>query len=32
VSPNRPRSVRGNVGPTILAQLRETIAVILDVL
>jgi mRNA interferase MazF len=30
VSPTRVRSVRGNVGPTVLAQLRETIAVILD--
>jgi mRNA interferase MazF len=30
VSPGRVRSVRGNVGSTVLAQLRETIAVILD--
>lgn len=30
VSPNRVQSVRGNVGATHLAQLRETIAVILD--
>jgi mRNA interferase MazF len=30
VSVSRVRSVRGNVGATVLAQLRETIAVILD--
>lgn len=30
VSPTRVQSVRGNVGATLLAQLRETIAVILD--
>ncbi|MDQ3385259.1 MAG: type II toxin-antitoxin system PemK/MazF family toxin [Actinomycetota bacterium] len=30
VSPARVRAVRGGVGPTLLAQLRETIAVILD--
>lgn len=30
VSPTRIQSVRGNVGPSVLAQLRETIAVILD--
>ncbi|MFA5884432.1 MAG: type II toxin-antitoxin system PemK/MazF family toxin [Acidimicrobiia bacterium] len=30
VSPHRILSVRGNVGATVLAQLRETIAVILD--
>lgn len=30
VSPRRIRTVRGNVGPTALAQLRETIAMILD--
>jgi mRNA interferase MazF len=30
VSVARVRSVRGNVGATVLAQLRETIAVILD--
>ena len=30
VSPGRVAAIRGNVGPTVLAQLRETIAVILD--
>lgn len=30
VSPHRILGVRGNVGATVLAQLRETIAVILD--
>ena len=30
VSVSRVRSVRGNVGATVLAQVRETIAVILD--
>ena len=30
VSPHRIRSVRGNIGGAALAQLRETIAVILD--
>jgi mRNA interferase MazF len=30
VSPNRIAAVRGNVGAALLAQLRETIAVILD--
>lgn len=30
VSPTRIGSVRGNVGATVLAQVRETIAVILD--
>jgi mRNA interferase MazF len=30
VSPHRVISVRGNVGATVLAQLRETIAAILD--
>lgn len=30
VSPGRVRTVRGNVGAAMLAQLRETIAVILD--
>ncbi len=30
VSPARVHAVRGNVGATVLAQLRETIAVILD--
>lgn len=30
VSPNRVRSARGNVGAVPLAQIRETIAVILD--
>lgn len=30
ISPHRVISVRGNVGPTVMAQLRETIAVILD--
>jgi len=30
VSPHRILSVRGNVGAAVLAQLRETIAVILD--
>jgi len=30
-SPNRIVGTRGNVGPVVLAQLRETIAVILDV-
>jgi len=29
-SPDRVMSVRGNVGVTVLAQLRETIAVMLD--
>lgn len=31
VSPRRILAVRGNVGSAVLAQLRETIAVILDV-
>ena len=30
VSPRRVTAIRGNVGPTVLTQLRETIAVILD--
>jgi mRNA interferase MazF len=30
VSPNRMVSTRGNVGPALLARLRDTIAVILD--
>lgn len=30
VSPRRTVIVRGNVGPTVLAQLRETVAVMLD--
>ena len=30
VSPSRVRAVRGNVGVAVLTQLRETIAVILD--
>jgi mRNA interferase MazF len=30
ISPRRILSVRGNVGPVLLGQLRETIAVILD--
>lgn len=30
VSTNRIRTVRGNVGHSVLAQLRETLAVILD--
>jgi mRNA interferase MazF len=30
VSPSRLRAVRGNVGTTVLTQVRETIAVILD--
>jgi len=30
VSPGRVIDVRGNVGATVVAQLRETIAVILD--
>jgi len=30
VSPNRIAGVRGNVGAAILAQVRETVAVILD--
>jgi mRNA interferase MazF len=30
VSADRVAEVRGNVGPTVLAQIRETIAVILD--
>lgn len=30
VSPNRISRVRGSVGPAVLAQLRETIAVLLD--
>ncbi len=30
VSPGRIRGVRGNVGAAVLAQVRETIAVILD--
>jgi mRNA interferase MazF len=30
VSPARIRSIRGNVGAAVLAQLRETVAVILD--
>lgn len=31
VSPSRIVGTRGNVGPAVLAQLRDTIAVILDV-
>ena len=31
ISAGRVSATRGNVGPTVLAQLRETIAVILDV-
>lgn len=30
VSPRRIRSVSGNAGPVLLAQIRETIAVLLD--
>lgn len=30
ISPGRILEVRGNVGPAVLAQLRETIAIILD--
>ena len=30
VSPSRIRSVRGNIGVAVLAQVRETIAVLLD--
>lgn len=30
ISPGRIHRVRGNIGPTTLVQLRETIAVILD--
>ena len=30
VSPARVHATRGNVGPTVLAQLRDTIAVLLD--
>ena len=30
VSPGRIASTRGNVGPAVVAQLRETIAVLLD--
>ncbi len=30
VSPSRVASTRGNVGPALLSQVRETIAVILD--
>lgn len=30
VSPSRIAATRGNVGPTVVAQLRETIAVLLD--
>jgi mRNA interferase MazF len=30
VSPGRIASVRGNIGPAILAQIRETISIILD--
>ena len=30
VSPARARATRGNVGPAVLAQIRETIAVLLD--
>jgi mRNA interferase MazF len=30
VSPSRIASTRGNVGPAVVAQLRETIAVLLD--
>ncbi len=30
VSPGRISTTRGNVGPTVLAQIRETIAVLLD--
>jgi len=30
VSPSRVSTSRGNVGPTVLAQIRETIAVLLD--
>jgi mRNA interferase MazF len=30
ISPDRVRGVRGNVGPAVLAQIRETIAVLLD--
>lgn len=31
VSPSRLVATRGNVGPAVLAQLRDTIAVILDI-
>ncbi len=30
VSPRRIAAVRGNVGPAVLAQIRETVAVLLD--
>jgi mRNA interferase MazF len=30
LSPSRVRSVRGNIGPSVRARLRETIALILD--
>ena len=30
VSPGRISAIRGNVGPAVLAQLRETIALLLD--
>ena len=30
VSPGRILTIRGNVGPTVLAQIRETISLILD--
>jgi mRNA interferase MazF len=31
VSPSRIAATRGNVGPAVVAQLRETIAVLLDI-
>ncbi len=31
VSPSRIAATRGNVGPTVVSQLRETIAVLLDI-
>ena len=31
VSPSRIAGIRGNLGPAVLAQLRDTIAVILDI-
>lgn len=32
VSPGRITTARGNVGPAVLAQMRETIAILLDLL
>jgi mRNA interferase MazF len=31
VSPSRVKQTRGNVGPVVLAQIRETLSVILDI-